>query len=285
MRVSVVVEHGWDPATVEVDPLTGAVDAGRAIAGLGESSRAAVALALRLRGESGRVEVLAAAPAAADPELRSLLAAGVDAVLRVSGPGLDGAPAEAAARALAGPLSAASADLVLTGDRSLDGGRGSLGPMLAELLDVPAATAVEALAITSSGGEVTVRRRLERGRREQLALSLPAVVCVEPGIAGLGVAPLPALLATLDAPVPVLAAPAEADPACRRVRRLPPRPRPRRLPHPDPELPVEARLAAMLGGERPHEGEHTLVEGPPEVLAERILDLLEKRGYLASGPG
>ena len=281
MRISVVVEHGWEPSTVEADPLTGAVDAARAIAGLGDSSRAAVAMGLRLRGEAGRVEVLAAAPAAAEPELRSLLAAGVDAVLRVWGPGLEGAAAEAVARALAAPLGAASADLVLAGDRSLDGGRGALGPMLAELLGLPAATAVEALAVTSSGGEVTVRRRLERGRREQLALSLPAVVCVEPGIAGLADAPLPALLAARDAPVPVLGATAEAEPGCRRVRRLPPRPRPRRLPSPDPSLPVEARLAALLGADRGHEGEHTLIEGPPEVLAERILRLLEERGYLS----
>jgi electron transfer flavoprotein beta subunit len=280
VRIAVAVEYGWDPATVEVDPLSGAVDADRAIAGLGESSRAAVALALRLRGGSGRVEVLAAAPAAAEPEMRALLAVGVDAVLRVWGPGLDGAGTEAAARALAPPLVAASADLVLAGDRSLDGGRGALGPMLAELLGVPTATAVEALAITASGGEVTVRRRLDRGRREQLALSLPAVLCIEPAIAGLPDASLPALLAARDAPVPVLAAAAEAGAGLRRVRRLPPRPRPRRLPSPDPELPVEARLAALLGGGRGHEGEHTVVEGPPEVAVDRILALLEERDYL-----
>ena len=198
---------------------------------------------------------------------------------------LEGAGTEAAARALAGPLAAVSADLVLTGGRTLDGGAGTLGPMLAELLGLPEATAVEHLAVTAGGGEVTVRRRLERGARELLALALPAVVCVEPGIAALEDAPLPALLATRRAPVPVLeAAPGGVAGDCRRVRRLPPRPRPRRLAAPDPSLPVEARLAAVLGGGERLDQEHALVEGPPWLLVERILALLEERGYLSSPP-
>jgi electron transfer flavoprotein beta subunit len=280
MRIAVVVEHGWDPASVEVDPLSGVVDETRTVAGIGDPSRSAVALALRLRGADGRVEVLTAAPAAADDELRGLLAVGVDAVARVWADGLEGAGPEASARALAGPLGAVSAELVLVADRGLDGGRGQLGPMLAELLGLPQATAVEQLAITASGGEVTVRRRLDRGAREQLALFLPAVVCVEPGIAVLAEATLPALLATRETPVPVLAA--EVAAGCRLVRRVPPRPRPRRIAGPDPALPVEARLAAVLGGGERRDHDHTLVEGPPEVLVDRVVRLLEERGYLGS---
>ncbi len=285
MRVAVVVEHGWDPASVEVDPLSGTVDERRAVAGVAAGSRAAVALALRLRGAGGRVDVLAAAPATADADLRELLAAGVDGAARVWSDGLEGAGGEAAARALAGPLGVLDAELVLAADRSLDGGHGLLGPMLAELLGLPAVTAVEQLAITGSGGEVTVRRRLDRGAREQLVLALPAVVCVEPGIAELGDAALPALLASASAPVGARAAVAP-DPGCRLVRRLPPRPRPRRLAAPDPGLPVDARLAAVLGGgDAARESEHALAEGPPDVLVERILRHLEERGYLSPSPG
>src|SRR5260221_13183169 len=76
MRIAVVVEHGWDPASVEVDPLSGVVDQTRTVAEIGDPSRSAVALALRLRGPDGRVEVLTAAPAAADDELRGLLGGG-----------------------------------------------------------------------------------------------------------------------------------------------------------------------------------------------------------------
>ncbi|HEY2705226.1 MAG TPA: hypothetical protein VGL20_16210 [Candidatus Dormibacteraeota bacterium] len=288
MRVAVAVEHGWDPSTVEADPLTGTVDETRTVAGLGVSALAAVALALRLRGPGGRVEVLVAAPASAEGELRGLLAAGVDAVTRVWADGLEGAGTEAAARALAPPLATAAADLVLTGGRSLDGGAGTLGPMLAELLGLAEATAVEHLEVTDTEGcgEVVVRRRLERGARERVSLALPAVVCVEPGIAGLDDASLPALLAARGAPVAVREAALDGVAGgCRRVRRLPPRPRPRRLAAPDPSLPVEARLAAVLGGGGRHDQEHALVEGPPALLVERILGLLEERGYLSPSPG
>src|SRR5258708_9984154 len=120
MRLAGVVEHGWDPASVEVAPLSGVVDETRTVAGIGDPSRSAGALALRLRGPDGRVEVLTAAPAAADDELRGLLAVGVDAVARVWADELEGACPEASARALAGPLAAASAELVLIADLGLD---------------------------------------------------------------------------------------------------------------------------------------------------------------------
>jgi electron transfer flavoprotein beta subunit len=281
MRLAVVVEHGWEARSVEVDPLSGAVDERRAVSGLGDASRAAAALALRLRGEhGGHVAVLAAAPPDADEALRSLLAAGVDEVGRVWAGWMEGAGVESAAWALAGPLAALAADLVLTGSRSLDGGRSPLGPMLAELLDLPHATAVEHLGVDAESGEARVRRRLDRGAREQVALDLPAVVCVEPGIADLDDAALPALLAAQGAPVPVLAPPEPAAAAGRRLRRLPPRPRPRRLPAPDPALPAEARVAAVLGSGQRYDHDHALVEGPPEVVVERILELLEERGHL-----
>jgi hypothetical protein len=46
-------------------------------------------------------------------------------------------------------------------------------------------------------------------------------------------------------------------------------------------LSVDARLAAVLGGGERRDHDHTLVEGPPEVLVERVLRLLEERGYLS----
>jgi electron transfer flavoprotein beta subunit len=281
VRIAVVVEHGWEAGSVEVDPLSGAVDERRAVASLSEASRAAVALALGLCDQhGGTVAVLAAAPATADIALRSLLAAGAGEVGRVWAGWMAEAGRDSAARALAAPVAALGAALLLTGDRSLDGGRSPLGPMLAELLGLPEATAVEHLELDAARGEVRVRRRLPGGARERLAVALPAVVCVEPGIADLRDAALPALIAAQADPVPVVEPARVGAPGARRVRRLPPRPRPRRLPAPDPALPVAARLDAVLGSGRRRDHDHVLVEGAADLGVERILELLEQRGHL-----
>src|SRR5262249_30852537 len=108
--------------------------------------------------------------------------------------------AEAAAApdpyALAAALRAVPCDLVLVPHRSGAHGASPVAGLLAGLLDLPQATAVEALAL--EGGEARVVRRLDRGEREELVVALPAVIGVEPGIARPRTASPAALIAARD---------------------------------------------------------------------------------------
>jgi electron transfer flavoprotein beta subunit len=91
-------------------------------------------------------------------------------------------------------------DLILTGVMAEDDMQAQVGPMLAEILGYPWATAVMALQMTSppeslSGGAgqcgvyddrhargvVRVERELEGGRREAFALTLPALLTIQSG--------------------------------------------------------------------------------------------------------
>jgi electron transfer flavoprotein beta subunit len=176
-------------------------------------------------------------------------------------------------------------DLILTGSRDPDQGPTAIAPMLAEFLDLPQVTSVEAILPTQTAEELHVRRRLGQGAREELKVALPAVVCLEPGLVELRIASLPALLAAQKTPVPLvrpkllvrLAEPRLAN--CR-----PPRPRPDRLAAPNPLGSVEERLNAILGTHH-SERTNTIIEGPPEGLVEQILVLLEARGFLDTSGG
>jgi electron transfer flavoprotein beta subunit len=274
MRIAVVVEQGWDPFSIEVDPVTGDVDWARAAPAPAPGSLEAVETGLRL----GDVVVFGVGAGPVDALLRECLALGAAPAVRAPD-----------VPALAAAIGAEAFDLVLAPHRSTDHGSGLLAPLLAGLLDLPQATAVESLAV--AGGEAVVTRRLDRGEREELALALPAVVALEPGICRPRTATPAALIAAASAVVEEL--PGLAGPAARFRGHLPPRPAPPRMAWPDAGLSAEARIAAVIGTADIGHGRE-LVTGPAEKIADRIVRFLEARGFVGatlaspagpSGPG
>ena len=261
MRVAVVVERVWDPASIEVDPVSGAVDWSRAAAVPGPGALEAVELGLGL----GEVTVYGLGVEPVAGLLRTCMAMGAGRVVA--------APAvEAVAAALAGE----AFDLVLAPQRSGDQGPSPLGPMLGGLLDLPQATGVESLRVEDREAVVVCLR--DRGALEELAVPLPAVIAIEPGLVRPHLASPAALIAAAAVQVPALA-PA-AGPALRPVLlgHAPPRPPPPRLPAPDPSLTAEERIAAVVG--TAEGGGRELATGGPDAVAERIVRLLVERGYL-----
>ena len=78
MHIAVCLKYVPDPSTVEVDPLTGAIDEGRMLYMINPADESALELALRLRPPHGAVTALSVGPAEADALLRDALAAGAD---------------------------------------------------------------------------------------------------------------------------------------------------------------------------------------------------------------
>jgi electron transfer flavoprotein beta subunit len=76
----------------------------------------------------------------------------------------------------------ASYDLILAGVMSEDDMHAQVGPMIAELLSRPVATAVVHQAALDKRRAVYVEREIEGGEREALELVLPAVLTVQTGI-------------------------------------------------------------------------------------------------------
>jgi electron transfer flavoprotein beta subunit len=138
----------------------------------------ALEAALRLKDAqgAGEVVVVSVGEEVAGEQLRSALAMGADSAVLLRGrPTLDGL---ATARALAAEVMEQGADLVLLGMKAVDGDQQQVGPMLAELLDLPCITA--AASIELDGGSVVAHREVEGGI-EVVEAPVPAVVTITKG--------------------------------------------------------------------------------------------------------
>lgn len=140
----------------------------------------AVEEALRRKEQAGagEVVVVACGPQAAQETIRTALAMGADrgVLLEAASVPTDGL---AVARALAAELKDGGYDLILFGKIAIDDYNHQVGPMVAELLDLPCVTAVAHLDL--SGGKGTAEREVEGGN-EEVEFPLPAVLTVDKGL-------------------------------------------------------------------------------------------------------
>ena len=155
---------------------------------------------------------------------------------------------------------------------------------LAEYLQLSLATSVTTAHFDLPANQIEIERKLERGRRQRLTLALPALLTVEPGIAELRYAAFPALLVAQRAPIPIVemeAVSSNQSSGLRLREIVPPRPRPRQIFVPDPNLSAAARIEAILsGGAAIKAKKGGPQEGTAQEQAERILLFLEQNGFL-----
>lgn len=138
----------------------------------------AVEAALQLVEAAGEGEVtlLSYGPPATAETLRSGLALGAHrAVLLTGEPDMDG---WATAQVLASELAGSDDALVLFGIKAVDDDQQQVGPMVAELLGRPCATAVAAMDVE---GSVATCRRAVEGGQEVVEMDLPAVATITKG--------------------------------------------------------------------------------------------------------
>lgn len=125
----------------------------------------------------GTVKTLSMGPVKCGEVLKEVIAVGVDESILITGAGFKGADTYATAYTLAKAIQKLKHyDLVITGNKSMDGDTGQVGPSLAEFLNVPHVTNVSQIQQISEGG-VWVQKKTERGYVD-IVLPLPAVLCV-----------------------------------------------------------------------------------------------------------
>lgn len=283
-NIVVCLKQVPDPLSVEIDALTGAINQARLIYITNPADATALELALQWRDKTGdcRVDVVTYGPERADKMLREALAVGADSVTRLWSNRAGANSPFVTASALATFIQPLQPAIVLCGTRSVDNASGQVPGYLAEFLGLNQATKVTSANFDLPTQQIEVERKLERGKRERLRLSLPSLIAVETGIASLRYASFPALLSAQKATVPII------EPTFSKPRNnvtlteiKTPRPRPRQIFMPDPNLPAAARIEAILnGGAAVKRKKNELVEGTPQEQAERILEYLEQNGFL-----
>ncbi|HVC18723.1 MAG TPA: electron transfer flavoprotein subunit beta/FixA family protein [Vicinamibacterales bacterium] len=162
---------------------------------------------LRLKEKhGGEVVVCSAGPARAAQVLREALARGADRAIHVEDDQLGAADAFVVTDALAAAMTAEQFDLVLTGLQSDDQGFAQTGVILAERLGMPHATII--MEVQAADGTLRVKRELEGGWFQWIAMALPAVLTIQSGINQLRYATLKGIMAAKKKEIRKVAAPA-----------------------------------------------------------------------------
>jgi len=198
-----VISREWQ---VRVDASTTWVRDQDASFELNEPDAYALEEALRLREKhGGEVVVISAGPARVSQVLREALARGADRAIHVQGDHFATADAFTAAEALAASLKDEQVDLVLTGLQSDDQGFAQVGVVLAEKLGVAHATII--MEVQIDGPTLRVKRELEGGWFQWIAMPLPAVITIQSGINQLRYATLKGIMAAKKKEIRAVPAP------------------------------------------------------------------------------
>ena len=261
--LEIVAAVRWVDTAAEVDPLSGDVRVDPRTGGFSAADRAAVEVALRLaEAWLSTLTVVSAGGAEIEPALRSLAAAGASRIVRVQSVGQL-------------PSVLSSADVVVCGDLSTDGGTGSVPGWLAHQRG--AAQALGLVAVEAGPpGEVNAVRRLGAGRSERIRVVAPSVLSVEGSVATLRRAPLRALREPAAVEVVDTAVVTGREP--RVVSTGPWRPRPRVL-APPAGREARDRIVALTGALVDRTPPRR-VELDPSEAADVILEQLRAWGYL-----
>ena len=162
---------------------------------LNEPDAYALEEGLRLREKhGGEVVVCAAGPPRVTAVIREALARGADRGIHVEDDALGRADAMAIAEALAGAMREEAFDLILTGLQSDDQGHAQAGVVLATLLGRPHATII--MEVQVDDDRLRVKRELEGGWFQWVAMPLPAVLTIQSGINHLRYATLKGIMAS-----------------------------------------------------------------------------------------
>jgi len=219
---------------------------------LNEPDAYALEAALRLKEQhGGEVVVVSAGPARVSQVIREALARGADRAIHVEGDELVEADAAATAGALGAALADEACDLVLTGLQSDDSGFAQTGVVLAETLGLPHATIIMDVQIAE--GALRVKRELEGGWFQWIAMPLPAVLTIQSGINQLRYATLKGIMAAKK----------------KDVKKVP--------------APALARTQEIVNLYFPEKAKATrLVEGPPPEAAKELVRLLKEEARVIS---
>jgi electron transfer flavoprotein alpha/beta subunit len=140
------------------------------------ADRAALEVALNLRGEKAarQVDVFSVCEAAQEKALYYAVARGADHAERLQ-PNVNHSGPPWTALLLAERFSKADYNLICCGDETLDNSSAMVGPLVADLLDLPQVTAACSL-VSCDNQCLRLERRLDRGHRELVEVRLPALV-------------------------------------------------------------------------------------------------------------
>ena len=211
MKIAVCIKQvptrDWQPRLNESKTWIRDQDAGFE---MNEPDAYALEEALRLKEKhGGEVVVCSAGPSRVAQVIREALARGADRAVHVEDDGLASADAFVTGDALAAAMKDENFDLVLTGLQSDDQGFAQVGVIMAEKLGLAHSTII--MDVQIEGGALRVKRELEGGWFQWVAMPLPALLTIQSGINQLRYATLKGIMAAKRKEIRKVSAPASAS--------------------------------------------------------------------------
>lgn len=162
MNIVVCLKQVPDTNEVKIDPVTGTLIREGVPSIINPDDKNALEEALTLKDKYGaNVTVISMGPPQAELALRESIAMGADEAILISDRAFAGADTLATSHALAATLRKLDYDIIFAGRQAIDGDTAQVGPEIAEHLDIPQITYVEAVDVIQNG--LKVRRAWEDG--------------------------------------------------------------------------------------------------------------------------
>lgn len=250
---------------------------------LDPAARCALEEAMGLKQRLGAVvTAITVGPASAEEVLRICLARGADRAIHILCPQEMAMDPWGTTVVLSQEIKKQRYDLLLCGDKSLDDCGGQVGPALAELLGLPQVTRVIALEVQTEHKRLVAQRLLERGDREIVECTLPALISVtalanEPRYVSVHrrLRVRDELVERFD----VRSLGVSSEPLCRTIAVDWPRPRPKKIAMPASSMSAAERMRFLMSGVQTNK-QGGLFEGSVEGAVDRLIEFLQDRGIL-----
>lgn len=156
------------------------------------------AIELKEADASTTIHLVTVGGADAEPIIRKALALGGDEAIRVNTTPTD---SYTVAAQIAGVARNGSYDLILTGKETIDYNNGSVGGMLAEMLDLPYVALATNLQV--NGTQSSIKREIEGGE-ETVEVNFPVVVSCQKGMAEARIPNMRGIMAARTKPLKVV---------------------------------------------------------------------------------
>jgi electron transfer flavoprotein beta subunit len=219
-------------------------------------------------------------PARAETVLKFCLARGADRAIHIECPPNRNFGPWVTSKILSQEILKFSYDLILCGVQSLDTCNGLVGPVLAELLDVPQVTRAFGINLDLPNTHLIIRRLLERGSRQIIQCRLPALITIsESANTPYYISEIRTKRVSSDFIEKRKISPSELpEERCQVQMISSPRPRPQKIAGPDSKMTAAERMKFFLKGTSgAKRDEANIFKGSPDVAAERIINFLSTK--------
>lgn len=287
MKIAVCVKPVPDVNIISLDPYQeGKIDANDVVYTVNTCDLVAVEEAVRIKEQdpTAHVTLVTMSPPSTERILRRYLALGADEAVLLWDEHFQDSDSYATGVVLAKALDFSQYDLILCGNKAADTGAGQVGYVIASILDLPIVTRVAGLAVDFKKKRIAVQRRLERGRRENIGVTLPALIAVDESLNEPRYASLPSFITGFRKAIKRLSMgdlglSAEAvgmkGSKTKSLNRSVPRPRPKKIFTPDSKLSSYERMRLVMSG-GVKEKKQELFEGSPEELGSKFFEFLKQ---------